>query len=90
MARSIFPDGVIQVLGGDNNLPPALVAHPDIHKISFTGSIGTGKRIMVEASKTMKRITLELYVYSLLCLASNKIPDCPFSGGNDPTIILPD
>ncbi len=41
-------------------LGPALVAHADVHKISFTGSIATGKKIMAEAAKTMKRLTLEL------------------------------
>lgn len=38
----------------------ALVDHPDVSKISFTGSTATGKRIQERASKTMKRVTLEL------------------------------
>lgn len=62
MAGRIFPPGVYQVLAGDDSLGPALVAHPDIQKISFTGSTATGKKIMAEAAKTLKRITLELYV----------------------------
>jgi acyl-CoA reductase-like NAD-dependent aldehyde dehydrogenase len=37
-----------------------LTAHPGIAKISFTGSIATGKKIMESCSKTLKRITLEL------------------------------
>lgn len=62
LAQPFFPPGVIQVLGGNNSLGPALVSHPDIHKISFTGSSATGKKIMQSAAATMKRVTLELYV----------------------------
>ena len=56
----IFPPGVLQVLSGDEKLGPWIVSHPDIQKISFTGSIPTGKKIMAECAKTMKRVTLEL------------------------------
>jgi len=34
--------------------------HPDIHKVSFTGSIATGKRVVQSAAKTLKRVTLEM------------------------------
>lgn len=60
MAQQVFPPGLVQVLGGDASLGPALVEHPDIQKISFTGSIATGKRIMQGAAKTLKRVTLEM------------------------------
>lgn len=60
MAQQVFPPGLIQVLGGDDKLGPALVDHPDIHKVSFTGSIATGKRVMQSAAKTLKRVTLEM------------------------------
>jgi acyl-CoA reductase-like NAD-dependent aldehyde dehydrogenase len=60
LAQQIFPPGVVQVLGGDDKLGPLLTAHPDIAKISFTGSIATGKKIMEACSKTLKRVTLEL------------------------------
>lgn len=60
LVQSIFPPGVIQVLNGDDKTGPLLCEHPDVHKISFTGSIATGKRIMASASKTLKRVTLEL------------------------------
>jgi acyl-CoA reductase-like NAD-dependent aldehyde dehydrogenase len=62
LAQQVFPPGLVQVLGGDDKLGPALVAHPGIHKISFTGSIATGKRIMQAASATLKRVTLEVRV----------------------------
>lgn len=60
LARHIFPPGVVQVLAGDDSVGPALVNDPRIHKISFTGSIATGKRIMASAAGNLKRVTLEL------------------------------
>ena len=60
LAQQVFPAGLVQTLGGDDKLGPSLVDHPDIHKISFTESIATGKRIMQAAAKTLKRVTLEV------------------------------
>jgi acyl-CoA reductase-like NAD-dependent aldehyde dehydrogenase len=60
LAQQFFPPGVVQVLSGDDCLGPWITAHPGINKISFTGSTATGKRVMEIASKTLKRITLEL------------------------------
>jgi acyl-CoA reductase-like NAD-dependent aldehyde dehydrogenase len=40
------------------------MSHPGIDKISFTGSSATGKLVMQSASKTLKRVTLELSVIS--------------------------
>ena len=60
LARKYFPPGVLQVLSGGDDLGPMLTAHPDIDKISFTGSSVTGKKVMESCAKTLKRITLEL------------------------------
>jgi len=60
LAQEVFPPGVISVLGGDDALGPMFTAHPGIAKISFTGSIATGKKIMQACSSTLKRVTLEL------------------------------
>lgn len=60
LGMSIFPPGVFQVLSGGDDLGPMLTEHPGIDKISFTGSIATGKKIMESCAKTLKRITLEL------------------------------
>lgn len=60
LARRFFPPGVLQVLSGDDRLGPWLTEHPDVDKISFTGSTTTGKAIMRSASYTLKRVTLEL------------------------------
>jgi len=60
LAQQFFPPGVIQALSGDDNLGIWLTEHPTPAKISFTGSTATGKKVMQSASKTLKRITLEL------------------------------
>ncbi len=54
------PAGVVNIITGEDDLGPMITAHPDIDKITFTGSTATGKRIMEGASKDLKRITLEL------------------------------
>ncbi|KAF3891753.1 Aldedh domain-containing protein [Trichophyton interdigitale] len=60
LAQQFFPPGVVQVLSGDDTLGPMLTEHPGPAKISFTGSSFTGKKVMASASKTLKRVTLEL------------------------------
>jgi acyl-CoA reductase-like NAD-dependent aldehyde dehydrogenase len=60
LAQQILPPGVLQVVGGNNDLGALMCAHPDIAKISFTGSIATGKKVMETSAKTLKRVTLEL------------------------------
>ncbi|KAH9212341.1 aldehyde dehydrogenase [Leptodontidium sp. 2 PMI_412] len=60
LAQQFFPPGVVQVLTGDDSLGPLLTLHAGVDKITFTGSTATGKKIMESASKTLKRVTLEL------------------------------
>ena len=56
-----FPDGVFNVVAGyGHEAGSALVDHPDVAKITFTGSDTTGARIYAQAARTMKRVTLEL------------------------------
>lgn len=55
-----LPDGVFNVLLGDARVGEALCLHPDIAKISLTGSVNTGKKIMALASTQLKKISLEL------------------------------
>ena len=54
------PPGVVNIITGEDSLGPLITAHPDIDKITFTGSTATGKKIMEGASADLKRITLEL------------------------------
>jgi acyl-CoA reductase-like NAD-dependent aldehyde dehydrogenase len=56
-----LPGGVFQVLPGSGaDVGEALVQHPLVRKVSFTGSTSVGSRIMQLASRDMKRISLEL------------------------------
>jgi len=54
------PKGVVNIITGEDSLGPLITQHPDIDKITFTGSTATGKKIMEGASADLKRITLEL------------------------------
>ncbi len=56
-----FPDGVFNVVTGlGAEIGSALVDHPKVAKITFTGSDATGARIYAQAARTMKRVSLEL------------------------------
>ncbi|AOZ02936.1 aldehyde dehydrogenase [Cupriavidus sp. USMAHM13] len=60
MAADIFPAGVLNVITDRNDLGSLLTSHPDVAKVSFTGSTATGKKVMESAGPRLKRITLEL------------------------------
>lgn len=60
LSQQILPPGVLNVLCDENELGAALTSHPDIAKISFTGSTATGKKVLAASSGTLKRVTLEL------------------------------
>ncbi|HEU4626340.1 MAG TPA: aldehyde dehydrogenase family protein [Steroidobacteraceae bacterium] len=60
LIRDVFPPGVVNVLAGGDALGQWLTEHPGIDKISFTGSVATGKKVMASAAGTLKRVTLEL------------------------------
>ena len=60
LIKDVVPAGTVNVITGEDSLGPLITEHPDIDKITFTGSTATGKRIMEGASKDLKRITLEL------------------------------
>ncbi|WP_053366663.1 aldehyde dehydrogenase family protein [Bacillus sp. FJAT-27245] len=55
------PAGVVNILpGAGSEIGNYLVEHPKVDKVAFTGSTPIGKDIMAKASKTLKRVTLEL------------------------------
>jgi acyl-CoA reductase-like NAD-dependent aldehyde dehydrogenase len=60
LLRDVFPRGVLNVLAGGDELGQWMSEHPYIDKISFTGSVATGKKVMASAAGTLKRVTLEL------------------------------
>jgi len=56
-----IPDGVVNVVPGFGEVAgEALVKHPEVDKIAFTGSTSTGKLVMKNAAETLKHVTLEL------------------------------
>ncbi|MGD9853681.1 MAG: aldehyde dehydrogenase family protein [Planctomycetaceae bacterium] len=55
-----IPAGVINVVPGYGETGAAIVAHPDVDKVAFTGSTEVGQIIMREAASSLKRVTLEL------------------------------
>jgi acyl-CoA reductase-like NAD-dependent aldehyde dehydrogenase len=55
-----IPPGVFNVIGGDGATGKALVEHPGVDKISFTGSTAVGRQIGASAGRDLKRVTLEL------------------------------
>lgn len=56
----VLPPGVLNVIVDANDLGDALTSHPDVRKVSFTGSTTTGRKVMSSAAATLKRLTLEL------------------------------
>jgi acyl-CoA reductase-like NAD-dependent aldehyde dehydrogenase len=58
--RDAVPAGVLNVLGGSDEVGAWMTAHPAVRKISFTGSVPTGKTIARAAADDLKRVTLEL------------------------------
>ena len=60
LVKDLLPPGVLNVIADANDLGGEITKHPDIRKISFTGSTETGKRVMAGAAEALKRITLEL------------------------------
>ncbi len=60
LASEILPPGVLNVITGEGDVGAALSAHPDVQKVTFTGSTPTGKRIMESAAGNLTRCTLEL------------------------------
>jgi aldehyde dehydrogenase (NAD+) len=61
IAEADLPPGVVNFVTGQSNaIAETLVSDPRIDKVSFTGSVATGKKIMETAAKTLKRVHLEL------------------------------
>ena len=60
LIKDIVPPGVVNIITDANDLGGEMTKHPDIRKISFTGSTETGKKVMASAADALKRISLEL------------------------------
>ncbi|KAK1462252.1 aldehyde dehydrogenase [Colletotrichum melonis] len=89
-----FPKGVVQVLSGDGSTGALLASHMRVRKVSFTGSIGTGRRIQEMAARSnLKRVTLELGTWSKGFMAVHIVLDMLLTqriGGKSPAIVFDD
>jgi acyl-CoA reductase-like NAD-dependent aldehyde dehydrogenase len=68
-----LPPGVLNIVTGGPETGAALVKHPGVDKVAFTGSTSVGKEIMRSSAETLKRVTLEL---------GGKSPNIVFSDSN--------
>lgn len=76
-----LPDGIFNVIQGGADAGKALIEHPLIKKISFTGSITTGKSIMSScAARNIKPVTLELGGKSALIICEDAELDDAVTG----------
>ena len=60
LLKNLVPPGVVNILAGGDTLGEWISEHKGIDKISFTGSVETGKKVLERAAGTLKRVTLEL------------------------------
>ncbi|MDX6740485.1 aldehyde dehydrogenase family protein [Actinocorallia sp. A-T 12471] len=60
LLADVLPSGVLNVVSGRDPLGARMTAHPVPRKVSFTGSVATGKRVAASAADDLKRVTLEL------------------------------
>jgi len=65
------PDGVFNVVQGDGHVGAWLTQHDDIAKVSFTGEVATGQKVMSAAASTLKEVTMELGGKSPLIIFSD-------------------
>jgi acyl-CoA reductase-like NAD-dependent aldehyde dehydrogenase len=60
LLREVLPPGVFNVVSGGDGLGAWMTSHEVPRKISFTGSVATGKKVALSAAPDLKRVTLEL------------------------------
>jgi betaine-aldehyde dehydrogenase len=75
-----LPDGLFQVVQGKGDTGRLLSLHPGISKMSLTGEVGTGKKVMIDAASTLKYVTLELGGKSALIVFEDANLDEAVSG----------
>ncbi|MEV5506828.1 aldehyde dehydrogenase [Streptomyces orinoci] len=75
-----LPEGVLSVLPGGSQTGEYLVGHPGVDKVSFTGSVAAGKRVMAVAARELTRVTLELGGKSAAVILPDADPDTAVAG----------
>lgn len=74
------PKGVYNVIQGDRETGPLLVSHPDVAKVSLTGSVPTGRKVAGAAAGQLKHVTMELGGKSPLVVFDDADIDSAISG----------
>lgn len=59
-ATGLLPDGLLQIIHGGADVGNALVSHPGVQGVTFTGSVGTGRRIVAATAANLAEVSLEL------------------------------
>lgn len=60
LAAGLLPDGLLQVIHGGADVGHALVSHPGVQGVTFTGSVSTGRRIIAATAANLAEVSLEL------------------------------
>jgi acyl-CoA reductase-like NAD-dependent aldehyde dehydrogenase len=60
LASGVLPDGLLQVIHGAADVGEALVSHPGVQGVTFTGSVSTGRRIIAATAANLAELSLEL------------------------------
>lgn len=74
------PKGVYNVIQGDRETGPLLVSHPDVAKVSLTGSVPTGRKVAGAAAGQLKHVTMELGGKSPIVVFDDADIDSAISG----------
>jgi betaine-aldehyde dehydrogenase len=74
------PKGVYNVIQGDRETGPLLVSHPDVAKVSLTGSVPTGRKVAGAAASQLKHVTMELGGKSPIVIFDDADVDSAISG----------
>ena len=74
------PKGVFNVIQGDRETGPLLISHPDIAKVSLTGSVPTGRKVAGAAASQLKHVTMELGGKSPIIVFDDADIDSAISG----------
>jgi betaine-aldehyde dehydrogenase len=74
------PKGVYNVIQGDRDTGPLLVNHPDVAKVSLTGSVPTGRKVAGAAASQLKHVTMELGGKSPIVVFDDADIDSAISG----------
>ena len=75
LAESGLPDGVVNIVIGDRNIGEALVRHPGIDKVSFTGSTAAGRAVAGGCAANLTKVSLELGGKSAALILDDAAPD---------------